>query len=135
MRGAAVLAAGPAGKAALTGNPLPIILPSSYFEAHPADEGFDEGEADMETTRLSTKGQVIIPKDIRDASHWRPGQELEVRVTREGVLLKAPSPFPETRLDDVAGCMWRPGMKAKSVKEISRLSARAIREAMDAGRR
>ena len=89
----------------------------------------------METTRLSTKGQVIIPKEIRQATNWRPGQELEVRVTKEGVLLKPRSPFPETNLEDVAGCMWRPGTKAKSVEEISRLSARTIREAMDAGRR
>ena len=30
----------------------------------------------METTRLSSKGQVIIPKRLRDAHHWLAGQEL-----------------------------------------------------------
>ena len=29
----------------------------------------------METTRLSSKGQVIIPKTLRDAHHWLAGQE------------------------------------------------------------
>jgi AbrB family looped-hinge helix DNA binding protein len=84
-------------EAVLTEPPETIILPSSYFDAV---EGWEE---DMETTRLSTKGQVIIPKDIRQATNWRPGQELEVRLTKEGVLLKSRSPFPETKIEDVAG--------------------------------
>jgi AbrB family looped-hinge helix DNA binding protein len=115
-----------AAGAVLTEPPDSIILPSSYFEA---DEDREGEEAEMETTRLSTKGQVIIPKDIRRTTNWRPGQELEVVLTKEGVLLKARSPFPETRIEDVAGCLWRPGMKAKSDKEISRLLRKAIREA------
>jgi AbrB family looped-hinge helix DNA binding protein len=96
-----------------------VILPSSYFDGGP----------DMETTRLSTKGQVIIPKAIREARNWQEGQQLEVTVTQDGVLLKARSPFPETKLEDVAGCLWRPGMKAKSDAEINRLLAKGIREA------
>lgn len=32
----------------------------------------------METTRLSSKGQVILPKSIRDARHWAPGAEFEI---------------------------------------------------------
>lgn len=30
----------------------------------------------METTRLSSKGQIIIPKALRDIYHWQTGQEL-----------------------------------------------------------
>ena len=41
----------------------------------------------MATTRVSRKGQVIIPKQIREARRWTPGTQLEVRETAEGVLL------------------------------------------------
>jgi AbrB family looped-hinge helix DNA binding protein len=113
----------------LTGFSAPAILPSSYFKGFEDPEAFEAEEADMETTRLSTKGQVIIPKDIRQAKNWRAGQELEVRLTKDGVLLKPRSPFPETRIEDVAGCLWRPGMKAKTDAEIKAGLRKAIREA------
>jgi AbrB family looped-hinge helix DNA binding protein len=32
----------------------------------------------MKSTRVSSKYQVVIPKDIRDKVHLRPGQELQV---------------------------------------------------------
>lgn len=32
----------------------------------------------METTKLSSKGQVIIPKAFRSTHHWEPGLELMV---------------------------------------------------------
>lgn len=61
----------------------------------------------METTRLSTKGQVIIPKPLREALHWRSGQELEVIETPEGLLLRTKAPFKPTRLEDVAGMLGK----------------------------
>jgi len=36
---------------------------------------------------VSSKGQVIIPKSVRDARRWTAGTRLEVRDTPEGVLL------------------------------------------------
>lgn len=39
---------------------------------------------------LSTKGQIVIPKEIREACHWRPGQSLRItRTPSGGVLLEA----------------------------------------------
>lgn len=42
----------------------------------------------MQTTLLSSKGQVIIPKAVRVALRWGPGTRLEVQDTPEGVLLR-----------------------------------------------
>jgi AbrB family looped-hinge helix DNA binding protein len=42
----------------------------------------------MQTTLLSSKGQIIIPKALRDARHWHAGTRLEVQETTEGLLLK-----------------------------------------------
>lgn len=56
-------------------------------------------------TKVSSKGQVIIPKALRDVYHWEAGQELIVVDTGDGILLKSKEPFPETTLDTVAGCL------------------------------
>ena len=55
----------------------------------------------MPTTRLSSKGQVIIPKMIRETRSWEPGQAFDVIETEEGVLLRPHEVFPPTTFDDV----------------------------------
>ena len=45
--------------------------------------------------KMSSKGQVVIPKDVRDALGWPEGQELAVRTTSSGVLLSPPEPVRE----------------------------------------
>jgi AbrB family looped-hinge helix DNA binding protein len=69
----------------------------------------------METTRLSTKGQVILPKAVRSARAWLPGTEFVVEETPEGVLLRPIGRLPQSRLEDVAGCLKWTG-KPKTIK-------------------
>jgi AbrB family looped-hinge helix DNA binding protein len=71
----------------------------------------------MQTTRLSSKGQVIIPKEVRMRRRWEPGQELQTIETEEGLLLKPVSPFPETSLQEVISCLPYSG-KTKSLQEM-----------------
>jgi AbrB family looped-hinge helix DNA binding protein len=71
----------------------------------------------LETTRLSSKGQVVLPKSVRDAHQWRPGTEFIVENTADGVLLRPAKPFPPTRLEDVAGCL-RYGAKPKTLRQM-----------------
>ncbi len=60
------------------------------------------------TTTVSTKGQVILPKAIRHALGWDAGTRLVVENTPEGVLLRPEPTFPETRPEDVYGCLaWK----------------------------
>ena len=61
------------------------------------------------TTRMSSKGQIIIPKPLRTLHHWAPGTELEVIDVGDGLLLRPRVTFPATRLEEVAGCLQRPG--------------------------
>ena len=71
----------------------------------------------MQTTRMSSKGQVIIPKGIRNQHHWEAGQELRAIDTDDGVLLTPASPFPETSLQEVASCLPYSG-RAKTLEEM-----------------
>lgn len=59
----------------------------------------------MEKTRLSTKGQIILPKTIHDALAWGPGTEFTVEETDGGILIRPASRFPKTSLEEVAGCL------------------------------
>lgn len=57
----------------------------------------------METTKLSSKGQVVLPKSVRDEHGWAPGTEFEVESTSDGVRLRAKAPFARTKLAQVFG--------------------------------
>lgn len=59
----------------------------------------------METTKLSSKGQVIIPKSLRNTHHWEAGLELVVIDTGDGILLKPKTPFEACTLADVSGLL------------------------------
>lgn len=56
----------------------------------------------MTTTRLSSKGQVVLPSATRASRKWRAGTEFQVVETPEGVLLK-PIAFAPSRIEDVFG--------------------------------
>lgn len=60
------------------------------------------------TTLVSSKGQVILPKSVREQRGWDRGVRLEVVDTAEGVLLRAMEAgplFPPTRMEDVFGML------------------------------
>lgn len=61
------------------------------------------------TTVISTKGQVILPKTIRDQRHWAAGTRLTVEDTPEGVLLKATPLFTQTAVNSVFGSLQHRG--------------------------
>lgn len=72
----------------------------------------------METTRLSSKGQVIIPKAFRNMHRWAPGLELAVIDTGDGLLLKPKAPFAPSELADVFG-MFKGKVAARTDDEIA----------------
>lgn len=72
------------------------------------------GVAEM-LTRMSSKGQIVIPQAIRSARAWKPGLEFEVEDTPQGLLLRPVPAFPETRIEDVIGCVGYAGAKRSLV--------------------
>ena len=80
----------------------------------------------MNTTKLSSKGQVIIPKPLRTAHHWETGQELVVINLADGILLKPKAPFPETSIDDVASCLNYKG-SAKTLDAMEQAIEKGIK--------
>ena len=87
----------------------------------------------MENTRLSTKGQIILPKNIRTSRAWVPGTEFTVEETGDGVLLRPTGRFPETSLDQVAGCL-RSQRKSKTVAQMHAAIRREVIRRHDRGR-
>ncbi len=83
----------------------------------------------MNLIRLSSKGQIVIPKAIRDKHHWREGQELEILDSEDGLLLKERQPFKKTDLKSVAGCLRYSG-KAKTLEEMEAAIAQGAMESI-----
>ncbi len=61
------------------------------------------------STVVSTKGQVILPKAIRESKGWGAGQRLVVEETRDGILLRPASPFAPTEPAEVFGSLSHHG--------------------------
>ena len=87
----------------------------------------------METTRLSTKGQIILPKSIRDSRDWKPGTAFTIEETGDGVLLRPAAHFPAADLEEVAGCL-RSGRKSKTLAQMRAAIGREVLRRHDRGR-
>ena len=87
----------------------------------------------MQTTRLSTKGQIILPKGIRVSRAWGPGTEFTVEETDDGILLRPTACFPEANLDDVSGFL-RSKRKSKAPAQLRAAVDREVKRRHDRGR-
>lgn len=81
----------------------------------------------MQTTKLSSKGQVIIPKILRKRYNWNTGQKLNVIDTGDGILLKPSRPFKSTRIDQVAGILKYSG-KPVSIDQMNEAIKKGVLE-------
>ncbi|HXY57962.1 MAG TPA: AbrB family transcriptional regulator [Methylocystis sp.] len=84
-------------------------------------------QAQKPTTRMSTKGQVILPKAVRQRRGWKAGTRLVVEERPEGVLLTAEPLFPPTTVEEAYGILKYDGppvsveqMKAAVLAEAAR---------------
>lgn len=79
------------------------------------------------SVRLSTKGQLVVPKEIRVRHGWTEGTELFLEDQDDTVVLRAPRLFPETTLEDLVGCAGYKG-PARSLEEMEAGIAEGARE-------
>lgn len=78
------------------------------------------------STRLSEKGQVVIPKAIRDANGWGPGIDLMVEAIEGGVVLRPRALTRARTAQDLLGCTGYQGPR----RTLSEMEAAVAKQAL-----
>jgi AbrB family looped-hinge helix DNA binding protein len=78
----------------------------------------------METT-LSSKGQIVIPRQIRQRHGWRPGAIFTIVDDGDALVLKLTTSRYTTSLDEVIGCAGYSG----PIKSLAEMDAGIMEEA------
>jgi AbrB family looped-hinge helix DNA binding protein len=71
----------------------------------------------MERTKLSSKGQIVLPKAIRESRRWPAGTEFLIEDTPRGILLRPRKLFASTEPPEVFGRL-KPRAGARTVKQM-----------------
>ncbi len=66
----------------------------------------------LATTRMSSKGQVVIPEEVRDRLGLKAGTQFVVVGKRDAVILKAISAPPVMEFNDLIGQARRQARRA-----------------------
>jgi AbrB family looped-hinge helix DNA binding protein len=82
-------------------------------------------------TRLSSKGQLVLPKEVRAKQGWKEGTEIEVEETPGGVLLRLVDSARGSSLPDLLGCTGYRGPRVS----VERMDAAIARGAPRTNRR
>jgi len=70
----------------------------------------------MALATLTTKGQVTLPKQIRDALNLHQGDKIEIIVTDDNEAIIRPV---SNKVDDIFCKLHKPGRKAVSVEQMN----------------
>jgi AbrB family looped-hinge helix DNA binding protein len=79
------------------------------------------------TVKLSTNGEVVLPKSLLEAHRWKPGTEFVVQ-ERDGGILLVPKVGTRSRTwSSVLGCLPYSGRR-KSIREMDEAVAAEARK-------
>lgn len=78
------------------------------------------------TATMSTKGQIVIPRDLREHLGWRAGTRLEIVAGAGGVVIRPVPVFQETTVDDLVGLLPYAGPR-RTIDEMNDAVARGAR--------
>jgi AbrB family looped-hinge helix DNA binding protein len=71
----------------------------------------------MSISRVRGKGQITLPREVREAARLEEGDPVEVELTDEGILLR-----PQKVIDSTQAWFWTPAwqlMEAKADVDIA----------------
>jgi len=74
--------------------------------------------ADVGVTRLSSKGQIVIPSDMRERAGIDAGTEFTITLCRDGTFQLAPR--RRRSIAELAGILHRPGVKPMSARDMDK---------------
>lgn len=67
------------------------------------------------TTTLTARGQVTVPRDIRNRLGLKPGDKITFSLLSDGTLVVRPR---NRRVADLAGLLYRPGRAAVPISKM-----------------
>jgi AbrB family looped-hinge helix DNA binding protein len=88
---------------------------------------------ELATVTMSTKGQIVIPRALREQLGWGEGTRLELESHAGRIVLRPARRFPETRVDDLLGLLPYTGLP-KSIEEMQQAIAKGASLAASKGR-
>lgn len=88
----------------------------------------------MDTVKLSSKGQIVIPKSMRDDMHLPPGTEFVINATATGLTLTPKTLFPKTSIKEVRGFLAKQGRVLRDDADIKSIIKARLKAQDDASK-
>ena len=79
----------------------------------------------MATATLTTKGQVTIPKKIRESLKLHTGDKIEIIVTKKGEAIIRPI---SKKVDEIFCKLHRPGKKAVTLEAMDNAVGKRMKD-------
>ena len=80
-----------------------------------------------DATTMTTKGQVTVPREIRDRLGLKSGDKMAFTMLSDGTVVMRPK---TRRLADLAGSLTRPGQPKIAIEEMNPFKATAAKKAL-----
>ena len=81
------------------------------------------GGKEMSTATLTSKGQITLPKEVREHLHLGAGDQVDFQIDEHGEVRVRPL---TGSVEDLFGLLYRPGSPSRSVEEMDDAIARFV---------
>jgi len=91
-------------------------LPAPSRQYYDNSFRYSEDQNMADATTMTTKGQVTVPREIRDRLGLKSGDKMAFTMLSDGTVVMRPK---TRRLADLAGSLTRPGQPKVAVEDMS----------------